>query len=50
MHPAEPVKLELYYDSTVEPFETEGFNPARVLEIMEKLEKLGIQVKGHSIC
>lgn len=38
------IKLELYYDSTVEPFRREDFNRRRILELLNKAEKRGVEV------
>jgi len=37
--------LELYYDTTVEPFESPAFNSARVLDLLIKIQSAGFKVR-----
>ena len=38
-------RLELYYDSTIEPYRTARFDRRKVLEILEDLRKIGVTVQ-----
>lgn len=41
----QPIYLELYYDTTVEPFESTAFDPVKVLDLLTKAQSAGFQVK-----
>jgi len=38
-------RLELYYDSTIEPYRMARFNRQKVLEILDDLRRIGINVQ-----
>jgi len=38
------MKIELYYDSTVEPFRREAFNWHKILELLDLAKKRGVEV------
>jgi len=41
------MELELYYDTTVEPFASAGFNAARVFELLSRIKEAGITVRVY---
>jgi hypothetical protein len=38
------MRLELFYDSTVEPFQREAFDQHRIFELLNKLKKKGMEI------
>ena len=38
------MRIELYYDSTVEPFRKTGFDRLRILELLDAAKKRGVKV------